>query len=556
VLLFFVLRRLAVPGALLAAAVFGLHPVMVESVAWITERKNVLSLFCYLAALLCYLRFERLDTADRDTADPNATAPPGPRPWKYHALALVLFACALLSKTVTCSMPAVVLLLIYWKRGRIRWPELWPTLPLFAVAVPLALYTAHLEEVRVGAVGPEWDLSLAERVLVAGRALWFYAHKLVWPGELVFIYERWQLDAGATWQWVFPVGVVVALVGLFLRRHRIGRGPVVAACIFCGTLTPALGFFSVYPMRYSFVADHFQYHASIALIALLTAALVGVFPRPGESLHLARKAHKLGLSVAVLVLAILGARTAWQCRIYKDLETLYGSILASEPDSWFAHNNLAAVYVLQDKIDDGLRHLRRAKEINPYIAANPGDETGPQISPEAFAYYQVGSILAKSIGWSTEVLPDVEKQRRLGAAIAHFEKALEIKKDYRSAWANMAAAKANCGDLAAAERDFQQALELDPQDTLCLMGMVNLHLTMELRLLQQGRTELALSHCESAKSFTQRALEAEPDNRRVRGELVKMHARMGDILFARGLRRHADLHLTEARRMQRAGPDR
>ncbi|MHC4920438.1 MAG: hypothetical protein ACYTKC_12690, partial [Planctomycetota bacterium] len=303
VLLFFVLRRLAVPGALLAAAVFGLHPVMVESVAWITERKNVLSLFCYLAALLCYLRFERLDTADRDTADPNATAPPGPRPWKYHALALVLFACALLSKTVTCSMPAVVLLLIYWKRGRIRWPELWPTLPLFAVAVPLALYTAHLEEVRVGAVGPEWDLSLAERVLVAGRAIWFYAHKLVWPGELVFIYERWQLDAGATWQWVFPVGVVVALVGLFLRRHRIGRGPVVAACIFCGTLTPALGFFSVYPMRYSFVADHFQYHASIALIALLTAALVGVFPPPGESLHLARKAHKPGWSVAVLVLA-------------------------------------------------------------------------------------------------------------------------------------------------------------------------------------------------------------------------------------------------------------
>jgi tetratricopeptide (TPR) repeat protein len=345
---------------------------------------------------------------------------------------------------------------------------------------------------------------------------------------------------------VFPVGVVVVLIGLFLRRQRIGRGPVVAACIFCGTLTPALGFFSVYPMRYSFVADHFQYHASIALIALLTAALVGVFPRPGESVHLERKAHKLGLSVAVLVLAILGARTAWQCRIYKNLETLYGSILASEPDSWFAHNNLAAVYVLQDKIDDALRHLRRAKEINPHIAANPGDETGPQIPPAAFAYYQVGSILAKSIGWSTEVLPDVEKQRRLRAAIAHFEKALEIKTDYRSAWANMAAAKANRGDLAAAERDFQQALELDPQDTMCLMGMVNLHLTVELRLLQQGRTELALSHYESAKSFVQRALRAEPDNRRVRGELVKMHVRMGDILFARGLRRHADLHLVGA----------
>ena len=128
VLLFFVLRRLAVTGALLAAAVFGLHPVMVESVAWITERKNVLSLLCYLGSLLCYLRFEDLQSSDRDPAKR--------RPWVLYGLSLVLFAGALLSKTVTCSLPAVVLLLIYWKRGHVSWSSLWPMLPFFAVALP------------------------------------------------------------------------------------------------------------------------------------------------------------------------------------------------------------------------------------------------------------------------------------------------------------------------------------------------------------------------------------------------------------------------------------
>lgn len=541
VLLYFVLRRLEVRGALLAAGVFALHPVMVESVAWITERKNVLSLFCYLLSLLCYLRFDRLHYSEN---------PPRVAPWVAYGLSLVLFVGALLSKTVTCSLPAVLLLLSYWKHGRLSWPRVWPTLPFFVIALPLALFTAHLEEVRVGAVGGEWDLSLIERVLVAGRAIWFYVYKLVWPQELVFIYDRWNVDPGAWWQYLFPLGVGVVLVGLYRLRERIGRGPLVAACIFCGTLTPALGFFSVYPMRYSFVADHFQYHASIALIALAVSGIVGACMRPGSRVRAA------AVPLALLLLLGLGARTMWQCRKYKNLETLYQSILDDVPDSWFGHNNLAAVYVLEGRIDDALRLFQRAKEIYPNIAVNPGDETGPQISPEAFANFQVGSILARSTRSISEPLLAPERDQRLQNAIRYFEQALAIYPGYRSAHSNLAGAKLMLGDLAAAERHFQEALKLDPNDVTCLLGMVNVHLSQELRLLRAGKPEMAASHFEAARVFARRALEADTGQRRARRELVKIHDRMGDILRRRGLEGPAQQHFSEAWALQQASPDR
>lgn len=548
VLLFFVLRRLEVKGALLAAGIFGLHPVMVESVAWITERKNVLSLFCYLLSLLAYLRFDRLYWQEEGEEGEEHRSERAA--WLFYGLSLVLFLGALLSKTVTCSLPAVLLLLLYWKRGRLSFSDVRPTLPFFLIALPLALYTAHLEEVRVGAVGAEWDLSFIERILVAGRAIWFYACKLLWPQELVFIYDRWTLDAGAWWQYLFPVGVVLVLVSLFRLRQRIGRGPLVGACIFCGTLTPALGFFSVYPMRYSFVADHFQYHASIALIALVVSGVVAWCMRPGTSIR------RAATPLAVLVLAVLAARTMWQCRNYKDLETLYCSILEDVPDSWFAHNNLAAVHVLKGRIDDALRHFHRAKEIHPHIAVNPGDETGPQISPEAFANFQVGSILARSTRTIAEPLLEPERDQRLKKAIRYFEQALSIYKGYRSAHANLASAKASLGDLATAERHFQQALQLDASDLTCLLGMVNLNLSLELRLLRAGNTGLAESHYRTAGEYARRALAADRSQRRARAQLVKMHARMGDILKRHGLEGPAQRHFSEAWALQRASPNR
>ncbi len=263
VLLWRVLRRLGLPGAWWAAAIFALHPVNVESVAWITERKNTLSGLFYLLAALAWLRFRPL-TAGETSRTPE---------WRFYWVALGLFACALLSKTVTCSLPAVLVLLIWWKTGRLEKRDGLALAPWFVLGAASGLMTRWMER-RLGASGAPWELSFVQRCLVAGRALWFYAGKLIWPHDLTFSYPRWRVDAGVVWQYSFPLAALAVVAALWKVRSRIGRGPLVAVLFFAITLVPALGFFDVFPFRYSYVADHFQYIASLGLIAL-GAALVG-----------------------------------------------------------------------------------------------------------------------------------------------------------------------------------------------------------------------------------------------------------------------------------------
>lgn len=165
-----ILRRLAVPGAFLAAVVFALHPVHVESVAWITEMKNTLSAVFYLSAMLCYLRF-----------DEN-------RGGRWYAAALGLFLLALLSKTVTATLPAALLVIFWWRRGRLDWrSDVLPLAPFLLLGAVSGLFTAWVERTINGAEGAEFQFSLVERCLIAGRAIWFYLGKLLWPADLIFI---------------------------------------------------------------------------------------------------------------------------------------------------------------------------------------------------------------------------------------------------------------------------------------------------------------------------------------------------------------------------------
>jgi hypothetical protein len=260
-LFFTLLRRLIVPGAWLAALFFALHPVCVESVAWISEQKNTLSTVLYLCAALAYLRF----TDDR-------------RPARY-ALATALFLAALLAKSVTATLPAALLVLAWWRHGRISWrDEVRPLLPWFALSAIAAAVTAHFERTQIGAQGSDFALTFAQRLLLAGRAPWFYAGKLLWPADLSFIYPHWTLDPATLWPWLFPLATLALVTALWVSRAR-SRAPLAAVLLFIGALFPALGFVNVYPFVFSFVADHFQYLASLPLFALVAAGLTTLASR-------------------------------------------------------------------------------------------------------------------------------------------------------------------------------------------------------------------------------------------------------------------------------------
>ena len=369
-LVWVLLRRLEVRGAWLGAAIFGLHPVHVESVAWITERKNVLSLFFYLLAALSYLQFVSLERS-KEPADAGTPSPAkgrlgpaqrgaaGHAGWLYYCLSLGLFTGALLSKTVTLTLPAAMLLVIYWKRGRIRARDVVQLAPFFAVGLGLGLVTAWVETHQMRAQGQYWSLTVLERCLIAGRALWFYAGKLVAPVNLTFFYPRWEVSTAVWWQFLYPTAALAAVGGLWVSRKRLGRGPLVAVLFFAGTLTPALGFFNVYPMRYSFVADHFQYHASIGLIALGAAALASVFALCD------RRLPRAGLALGGALIIVLGVQTWEQGKTYKDLETLCQRTLARNPSAWVAESLLAELRENDGRYEEALAHDRRALELNP-----------------------------------------------------------------------------------------------------------------------------------------------------------------------------------------------
>jgi tetratricopeptide (TPR) repeat protein len=352
VLLWRALTAIKVPWPWLAAALFALHPVMVESVTWVTERKNVLSIVFYLLAFHAYRRSGLLDLPEFPQArdvHPKLLD----RPWYF--LALLLYLLALLSKTVTCSLPAALLLLAYWKRGRIGWKQVKPLLPMFAVGLILSGITSYLESTRVGASGPDFQWTPADRVLIAGHAIYFYATKLLWPHPLIFMYPHWDLHTHRELQWIYPTAVIAVVAALWAGRKTIGRGPLVAVLFFTGTLTPALGFVNVYPMRYSFVADHFQYLASIGILVLVTAVLSKLKFKCSEGI--------LG-TVLLIPLAILTWR---QQHIYKNAQTLWRNTIQQNPGCWMAHVNLSSTLQKTNQAQ-AIAESEEARRLAPYEA--------------------------------------------------------------------------------------------------------------------------------------------------------------------------------------------
>ncbi len=523
ILLWRLLLRLRVPGAWLAAAIFAVHPVGVETVAWASERKNVLSGIFVLGSMLEYLRFAPLG-AD---AGVTAVAARGRRSWLSYSIAFLLFVASLLSKSITVSMPAVLLVITWWKVGRITRQDVRPLLPFFAVGLFLGLLTTQMEKEVVGAIGPEWDFSWLDRVLIAGRALWFYAGKLIWPYPLAFNYPRWSVDAHVWWQWLYPLAAVALVNVLWRLRLRIGRGPLAAVLIFAGVLVPALGFFDVYPFLHSFVADHYQYHASMALIALAAAAIANAFDAWPRS---TRTSKTLATAAILFPLAIVAHK---QTFAYKDNDTLIRDVVASSPESWAGHKDLAFIHLSEKRYDEAIAEFREALRLFPerarlhieiggaLVSLGKLDEAAVEFataltSPlkqadRQAAHFQFGNALAT--------------QGNLDQAIEHYRAALELDPSAPDVLQNYAIVLGEKGDLPGAIAAAQQAVRLRPD-------LADAQHALGAQLLKAGRVEEATGPLEAA-------VRLKPDSAAYREDLAAALFRRGEFYRAESELRNA-----------------
>ncbi len=477
-LLWLILSRLGIRGSWLAAAIWALHPVNVESVAWITERKNTLSTLFYLLTVLAWLRF--VEASGRG------------RYW-YYGLSIILCQLALFAKTTACTLPAAMLLVVWLRGEKLKAgssfiKRLIQVLPFVFQGVVMGLISIWWEQNRQGTQGAEFEFTILQRVLIASKALWFYLGKLIWPRKLAFSYPKWNVDPAEPLQYVWLVLVILLCGLMWWRRKVVGSGIIVALSFFVAALTPMLGFFSLYTFRYTFVADHYQYLACIGPIALVSWLLA----------DRRLKVSPIKLMASIVILAVLGMLTWRQGHAYKDAETLWRFTIAANPKCALAHNNLANILDRQRKKDEAIQHYYEALRHNPDLPEahlNLGialveigclDEAIShyqeviRLAPNfADAYYNLGVALSKQ-GKKDEAIEEYLKaihlkpdfaeahsnlgvelvaRRKLDDAIFHFCRALEIKPEYAEAHNNLAAALYFKGDYNRAMQEIQLCLK-------------------------------------------------------------------------------------------------
>ena len=450
-----VMRRLSLPGAWLAAFVFALHPVNVETVAWISEQKNTLSTVFYLAAAWAWLRF-----ADGKRA-------------RWYLMASGLFVCAVLSKTTTATLPATLLVILWWKNGRIDWKrDALALAPWFIAGAALSILSGKIEREGYDIQSSDFSMSFLQHCLLACREVWFYAWKLAWPVNLMFNYPRWQMDAAMWWQWLFPLGLLAVVAGLCLLARR-RRGALAGFLFFAGNLFPVMGFLYVDWFMFSFVADHFQYVACLGIIVPLASAAATAARRGGAA---ALWAIRGGAGMLVFALSALTWR---QCHLYQDMETFYQRITVDNPESGMAHYNFGLVLLkipgrhteAMGQMDEALRLRPDDVKLNDRIAqifldAHRGTEAmaalerSLKIDPnDPFAQYLYGCALAQVPGRGAE-------------AIAHLRAAAQLNPGEAQTHIALGNALLAAGQAGDAIPEYEAAVKIAPDlpDAHSLLG--------------------------------------------------------------------------------------
>jgi tetratricopeptide (TPR) repeat protein len=470
-----VLARLGVPGSWLAAAIFALHPVQVESVAWITERKNVLMGFFFLLTLVAWIAF-----VDKRTR----------RPWIFYCLALIFYVLALSAKATACTLPAALFLILWLQKKPITMRRLMQIISFVVLGIGMGLLAVWWERYHQGTNrGVFTFLSPIERILVASRAVWFYVSKIFWPSNLTFIYPRWNISPADLLDYIWLLAGIAACVAIYFLRRYFGRSIEVAAAFFVATLSPVLGFIMLFTFRYTFVADHYQYLACIGPISLASAGIVSLSDKFTQY-------RAVIASAAVLIFASLATLTWRQATTYTDIETLWRATLAKNPECWMGHTNLGLVLFEKGKIDDAIAHYRSALQMQPnwwdaeynlgtaLLAKGQVDEAilhsekAVSMRPtDPDAQVSLGNLLAQ--------------KGRIDEAIAHYQKAITVRPDDFLARYGLGHALLEKGELDGAIQICRSALLLRPLDADC-------HTTLAIALEGKGNPAEAIQHYQKA----------------------------------------------------------
>ena len=477
-LLWRLLVRLQIPGAFLAAAIFALHPVQVESVAWITERKNVLMGVFFMLTLLTWWNFISLSSTRR---------------WWMYGLTLLFYALALFSKTTACTLPAALVLILWLKKRPINKRRLLEVIPFVVLGLVMGLVTMWWERYHQGTRGPLFALALRERLLVASHAIWFYLGKLIWPVNLTFIYPKWQGIPLRASSYLWCIATLVACGVIYVLRRRFGRSIEVAAVFFVATLSPVLGFIMLYTFRYTFVADHYQYLASIGPITLASAAAATAAER-------LRRFRPLIVSSASFVVVLLAILTWRQSGMYSNIEALWRTTIQRNPQCWMAHNNLGIVLLEKGNRGKALEQFQKTVEMapnDPEANYNLGNALLQEGDANTAADYSARAVaLAPRDAEAQVALGNalLEKGSR-DEAIACYKHAIDLRPDYFAAHSNLSSALLQSGDVDGAMAEARIAIAIRPSDT-------SAHINLAIALTQKDKIGGAIRNYERALAIS------------------------------------------------------
>jgi len=480
------LARLKIPGAWLAGAIFALHPVQVESVAWITERKNVLMVFFFLLALLAWTAF--VDQGSK-------------RSWLFYGLGLIFYALALSAKTTACTLPAALLLILWLQKKPINWARILQIAPFILLGFGMGLLTIWWERYHQGTSRALFPfLSPIQRILVAGHAVWFYLGKLIWPSKLTFIYPRWRIAPAHPQDYAWLLAAIAVGALIYFARRRIGRSVEVAAVFFVATLAPVLGLIMLYTFRYTFVADHYQYLACIGPIALVSAGATTLAAA-------VKKGDRLIFGGALCVLAVLATMTWRQSAMYADIEALWRTTLARNPDCWMAHNNLGIVLSQKGQIDEAIVHYQSTLQMQPdfgdaeYNLGNALLHKGE--TDQAIVHCQKAVMIQPNDPDTQVALASALQQKeRFDDAIVHYKKALAMRPSYFLGHYGLGHAFLEKGEIDAAIAHCQAAVSIQPEHA-------DARISLGVAFDEKGRTADAIIQYQKALEISPRSISAE-----------------------------------------------